>query len=117
MREFWHGTRVAPTIGGASAASAMPWVLKKRLPTESSGHFGIAAGSGLPPLHTRAARAGRGFASSRAKLRRNPKSARDWSAPCRRCPFFRLALPTESDRTVGQRAAGACGVLKRGIGS
>jgi hypothetical protein len=35
--------RAAPTIGGAPAASAMPWVLKKRSPTESSGHFGIAA--------------------------------------------------------------------------
>src|SRR5271166_2030906 len=93
--------RVAPTIGGAPAASAMPWVLKKRSPAESSGHFGIAAGLGLlPPLHTCVARAGLGFAPNRAKLRRSSKSARDWPAPCRRCPFFRLALPTESDRTA-----------------
>jgi len=112
--------RVAPTIGGASAASAMPWVLKKRSPAESSGHFGIAAGLGLlPPLHTCAARAGLGFAPNRAELRRSSKSARDLPTPCRRCPFFRLALPTESDRTPPASAPqepGGDGGLRQGDG-
>jgi hypothetical protein len=78
MAAISSGTgRAAPTIGGASAASAMPRVQKKRSPTESSGHLGIAAGSGLlPPLHTCAARAGLGFASSRAKPRRRSTFAR-----------------------------------------
>ena len=112
--------RVAPTIGGASAASAMPWVLKKRSPAELSGHFGIAAGLGLlPPLHTCAARAGLGFAPNRAELRRSSKSARDLPTPCRRCPFFRLALPTESDRTPPASAPqepGGDGGLRQGDG-
>ena len=58
----------------------------------------------VPLLHTCAARAGLGFASSRAKLRRSSKSARDWPVPCRRCSFLRLALPTESDRTLSASA-------------
>ena len=50
------------------------------------------------------------------------KSARDWPAPCRRCPFFRLALPTESDRTPSAGAPqgpgrdGGDGGLRQGDG-
>jgi transposase InsO family protein len=73
----------------------------------------------LPPLHTCAARAGLGFAPNRAELRRSSKSARDLPTPCRRCPFFRLALPTESDRTPPASAPqepGGDGGLRQGDG-